>query len=155
VLHHTPGAEAVHELLEASPEDHEYAEEKIDKVDAVESQAASAAASADKMNREYQGLRTSTQEAFNQVGAELGSLRAAVTKLEEAAKKPAPVAEKGKKGGEAVTAGPGEYVVKSGDTGMKIAGNSKVSISDLQAVNPGVNWNRLHVGQKLKLPDKK
>lgn len=130
---------------------------KIEKIDSVESQAASAAAAADKMGREYQGLRTSTQEAFNQVGAELGNLRGAVTKLEEAAKKPAPAptAEKGKKGGDTVTAGPGEYVVKPGDTGMKIAGNAKVSVSDLQAVNPGVNWNRLHVGQKLKLPDRK
>jgi LysM repeat protein len=29
-----------------------------------------------------------------------------------------------------------------------------VSIGDLQAVNPGVNWNSLQVGQKLKLPKK-
>jgi LysM repeat protein len=44
--------------------------------------------------------------------------------------------------------------VKSGDTGMKIAGAHGVPIGDLQAVNPGVNWGALRVGQKLKLPQK-
>ena len=33
------------------------------------------------------------------------------------------------------------------------AGRS-VSLADLLAVNPGVNWSRLAVGQKLKLPKK-
>jgi LysM repeat protein len=51
-------------------------------------------------------------------------------------------------------AGPGEYVVKSGDTGVKIARANSVAIGDLQAVNPGVNWNSLKVGQKVKLPQK-
>ena len=60
----------------------------------------------------------------------------------------------GKKGGPA-TAGPGEYIVKAGDGGTKIAKNLGVSIQDLQAVNPGVNWNKLSVGQKLKVPSKK
>ncbi len=130
-------------------------QQKIDKVDAIESQSASAIAAADKSAKEYQGLRTSTQEAFNQVGAELGNLRASVTKLEESAKKPAPAAEKGKKGGGPAVAGPGEYVVKAGDGGAKIAKANGVSLTDLQAVNPGVNWTKLTVGQKVKLPAKK
>ena len=36
--------------------------------------------------------------------------------------------------------------------GAKTAG---VSLADLQAVNPGVDWTKLKVGQKLKLPAKK
>ena len=65
------------------------------------------------------------------------------------------MAEKGKKGAPAV-AGPGEYIVKSGDnSGTKIAKNLGVSIQDLQAVNPSVNWSKLAVGQKLKVPAKK
>lgn len=52
-------------------------------------------------------------------------------------------------------AGPGEYVVKSGDTGTKIAKANGVSISALTAVNPGVNFSKLKVGQKLKLPEAK
>ena len=45
-------------------------------------------------------------------------------------------------------------VVKPGDSGMKIANANGVSLGDLQAVNPGVNWNGLKPGQKLKLPKK-
>jgi LysM repeat protein len=37
---------------------------------------------------------------------------------------------------------------------MKIANANGVSIGALQAVNPGVNWNGLKVGQKIKLPKK-
>jgi len=130
---------------------------KIDKVDTIESQAQAAAASADKADKSAAALRGQMQDAFNQVGGELGNLRGAITKLEEAAKKPAPAApagKEGKKGGGPVVAGPGEYVVKGGDTGAKIARANGVSLSDLQAVNPGVNWNKLGAGQKVKLPKK-
>jgi LysM repeat protein len=130
-------------------------EAKLAKIDAVESTANAAASAAEKSAKEYQGLRTSTQEAFNQVGAELSRISGTLVKMEEAAKKPA-VAEKGKKGGgEPAVAGPGEYIVKSGDGGTKIAKSQGVSVADLQAVNPGVNWSKLSVGQKLKLPAKK
>ncbi len=127
---------------------------KLARVEAVETAANAAAASADKAAKDVQGLTRSTQDAFNQVGGELGNLRASVTKLEESAKKPV-VAEKGKKGGEAATAGPGEYVIKAGDTFAKIARAQGVSASALSEVNPGVDSSKLKVGQKIKLPAKK
>jgi LysM repeat protein len=104
-----------------------------------------------------QALTRSTQDAFNQVGDALSNLRTGVTKLEEAAKKPAPAPEKtgGKKGNEPVTAGPGEYVIKPGDTFAKIARAQGVNPGDLATVNPGVNSSSLKVGQKIKLPAKK
>ena len=37
----------------------------------------------------------------------------------------------------------------------KIAQANGVSVDDLKAVNAGVNWNGLKVGQKIKLPAKK
>lgn len=132
------------------------AQPKIDKIDGLEAQvatAAAAASAAEKATKDVQALTRSTQDAFNQVGDALSNLRAGVTKLEESQKKPV-VAEKGKKGEPAV-AGPGEYVVKPGDGGAKIARTAGVSLADLQAVNPGVNWTKLNVGQKLKLPAKK
>ena len=132
------------------------AQAKIDKIDSIESQAGTAAAAAEKTGKDVQALTRSTQDAFNQVGGELGNLRAGLTKLEEAAKKPAPAAAPGKKGGEPVVAGPGEYVVKKGDvSGAAIARANGVSLADLQAVNPGVNWSKLAIGQKLKMPAKK
>jgi LysM repeat protein len=126
---------------------------KIEKVDGIEAQAAAAASAAEKAKSDVATLQRSTQSAFDSVGPLLSDLKASVTKLEEAAKK-APVAAAKKGSGEPVVAGPGEYVVKAGDTGMKIATANGVSVSDLQSVNSGVNWNGLRPGQKLKLPKK-
>jgi LysM repeat protein len=129
---------------------------KFAKLDQIETTANGAANASEKAAKEYQGLRTSTQEAFNQVGAELSRMSGSLVKLEESAKKPMPAAskDKDKKGGEPAVAGPGEYVVRPGDSGTKIANANGVSIGDLQAVNAGVNWNTLKPGQKLKLPKK-
>jgi len=125
---------------------------KIDKVDGIEGQAQAAAATADKAKADIAALQRSTQTAFDTVGPALAGLREDITKIQEAAKKPAP-GPKG--GGGPVVAGPGEYVVKAGDTsGSKIAKDHGVSLADLMAVNPGVNWSKLKVGDKLKLPKK-
>ncbi|MFI5356392.1 MAG: LysM peptidoglycan-binding domain-containing protein [Opitutales bacterium] len=128
-------------------------EEKVAKIDSIEAQANAAAASGDKATRDLAALTRSTQDAFNQVGGELGNLKASITKLEESAKAPAHVG-KGGKGGAPAVAGPDEYIVKGGDSGAKIARAKGVTLADLIAVNPDVNWNKLHVGQKIKLPKK-
>jgi|GEM_PF-3950893 len=43
------------------------------------------------------------------------------------------------------------YTVVSGDTGYGIARKLAVSFTKLSAANPGVNWARLSLGQKLKI----
>ena len=126
-------------------------EEKIAKIDGIESQLSTVGATADKAGRDLVSLNRSMQDAFNQVGGTLGTLQASVVKLEEAAKKPV-AAAKGSK--EPAVAGPGEYVVKGGDTGAKIARANGVALGDLISVNSGVNWNKLKVGDKVKLPKK-
>ncbi len=50
------------------------------------------------------------------------------------------------------TASGKQYTVKSGDTGAKIARSQGVTLQALQKANPGLNWGRLQVGQKIKLP---
>jgi LysM repeat protein len=129
---------------------------KLAKVEAVELAASNAAAATERLQKQFNDLRGQTQAGFDQVGPLLGRLQESVTKLEESAKKPGPAAtsKDGKKSGEPAVAGPGEYVVKPGDSGMKIANANGVSLGDLQAVNPGINWNGLKPGQKLKLPKK-
>ncbi len=129
---------------------------KIEKIDAVESTANNAVSKVDGLSRELAQRVKETQAGFDQIGPILVNLQASVTKLEEAAKKPV-VADKGGKKGDhgPVVAGPGEYVVKKGDGGAAIARANGVSLADLQAVNPGVNWTKLAVGQKIKLPAKK
>jgi LysM repeat protein len=127
----------------------------IEKVAALETQVGSASGTAEKAAKDVRDLTRSTQEAFNAVGGKLGEFQTSITKLEDAMKKPVAVEKAGKKGGGPVVAGPGEYVVKAGDGGTKIARSLGVSIGALQAVNPGVNWNKLAIGQKLKVPAKK
>jgi LysM repeat protein len=77
-----------------------------------------------------------------------------LAKLEDTSK--AGPGKKGAKGAAAdVVAGPNEYVVKKGDTSAKIAAAQGCTREQLKAVNPGLNWAKLHVGQKIKLPEKK
>lgn len=60
--------------------------------------------------------------------------------------KPAPKGD----GKSAAPAGPGEYVVAKGDTLGGIAKKVGLSVKALQDLNPGVNPNRMQIGQKLK-----
>jgi LysM repeat protein len=128
---------------------------KMGKIETVESTANSAASTADRAAKDLQKLAKETQGGFDQVSAAVIDLRSTVLKLEDASKKPAaPVAKEKKGSGEPPVPGPGEYVVKPGDNGTKVASANGVSLGDLQAVNPGVNLASLKIGQKLKLPKK-
>jgi len=51
----------------------------------------------------------------------------------------------------AAPAGPGEYVVAKGDNLGSIAKKNGISLKAIQDLNPGVNANRLQIGQKLKV----
>lgn len=124
------------------------------KIAAVESTANNALTTAEGAKKDLVARMREVQGGFDQMGPAIGSLQATVAKLEDAMKKPV-VADKGGKKSGPVEAAPGEYIVKAGDTGMKIATAHKVSVNDLVAVNPGVNWNKLGPGQKIKLPSKK
>ena len=131
-------------------------EEKVAKIDQIEAQATAANSSADRANSDIKKLTSQTQDAVNQISTMIGDIRGAITKLEENQKaKPAVKGKDGKEPKEAPVAGPGEYIVKKGDIPAKIAKANGVSVADLQAVNPGVNWKKLATGQKLKLPAKK
>lgn len=125
-------------------------EDLPDRLASIETDSRNAAASADKAGKDVVSLTRSTQSAFDSIGPEIGGMKASIAKLEEAAKARA-VAPKAAKGGEAAAvAGPGEYVVKPGDTGTKISKATGVSLADLEAANPGIDWRRLRVGQKIK-----
>jgi LysM repeat protein len=122
-----------------------------DKVDTTDSTARAAQASADKNNTNITALAGQMQTAFTNVGTELGTIHADIKVLQDAKTKPV-ASKKGDTG--PVTAGHDEYVVKSGDTGTKIAKATGFTITQLEAVNPGVDWTKLKIGTKLKLPQK-
>jgi LysM repeat protein len=120
----------------------------------MESQVSSAASTAESVRGSVSRLSSDTQTAFQSVANELGSVRAEITKLQESMTKPKAAAAAGGAAKTPAVAGPDEYIVKAGDTGTKIAKAHGVAVSDLQAVNPSVNWTKLKVGDKVKLPKK-
>jgi LysM repeat protein len=126
-------------------------QEKVNKIDDISAQVSAANSKADNVSSQIAGLQKSTQDAFNAVGNELGTIKGDVATLKEPRTRPS--AKGGSK--EPVVAGPGEYVIKSGDSLAKVARANGVSLSDLEAVNPGVDSKHLKVGQKIKLPEKK
>lgn len=126
--------------------------DKVARIDDIASQVASASAASDKAARDITTLQNSMQAAVNQLGTELATLDEKVKHIEEAH---VARAAKGAKGASTAVAGPGEYIVKPGDTGAKIARANGCSLSDLESVNAGVSWTHLKVGETLKLPEKK
>ena len=129
-------------------------QEKVDKVDGLESQLGSVSAASDKATKDISSLSRTTQEAFNTVAADLANIHASIVKIEEAQKKPVAAAGKGGHAGP-VVAGPGEYVVKPGDSFAKIGrANGGFSGKQVAEVNPGVDPSKLKPGQKIKLPVK-
>src|SRR5512135_1317528 len=121
-----------------------------DRLTSVESSASNAASGADKANANIAKLQSSVQGAFDQIGPEIANIKTSITNLENAAKARVAAPKAGAKGAEPAVAGPGEYVVKPGDTGMKISKATGVPLAQLEAANPGINWNRLRVGQTIK-----
>lgn len=123
---------------------------EIARIGTIESQVNAAAA---KSETDMKNLRDGVQNALNQVGTEIGTLRTELTKLQEAAKKPAPAA--GGKGGAAATGvmnSDGTYTIGAGDTLAKVAKKFGVSLDAVLAENPGIEPSRLRVGQKIKVP---
>ena len=53
--------------------------------------------------------------------------------------------------GETVSYDEGLYILQRGDTGAKIARDNKVTLADLRALNPDVDWSRLSVGQAVRV----
>ncbi|GBL43065.1 hypothetical protein LBMAG55_13170 [Verrucomicrobiota bacterium] len=109
-----------------------------------------------KVSAELQSKAAATELAA--IGTEINAIKAgiaennkltqdAITALQTAVKKPA-VATGGTKA--TVTAGAGEYIVAKGDTLGGIAKKVGLSLKVIQELNPGVNANKMQIGQKLK-----
>jgi LysM repeat protein len=127
--------------------------DKVARIDDLASQIASVSAASDKAAANIQSVATQTQTAITTIAGDLGTIHEQLKHMEDmhAAHTPA----KGAVKGEPAVAGPGEYIVKSGDSGSKIARANECTLADLEAVNPTVTWTHLKVGEKLKLPEKK
>lgn len=130
-----------------------------DRVAGVESQVnqvANAAQVANDTRNNLMNVARDTNNSFKQVSDQLGEIRGRLDKVEAA--RPAvtqrPPAQQA--GGAATPATPSGdvYVVKSGDTGTSIFRTTGFTQAQIEAVNPGIDWRRLHVGQRVVLPKK-
>jgi len=70
-----------------------------------------------------------------------------ITALQKVASAPKAAAGSGKT---STPPGPGEYVVAKGDNLSSIAKKAGISLKAIQDLNPGVDSNKLRIGQKLK-----
>jgi nucleoid-associated protein YgaU len=125
---------------------------EIPKIATIEGDLRAATA---KTETDLRGLREGVQNALTQVGTEIGTLRAQITKVEEAQKAKAAPAAGGK--GAAPTGvlnADGTYTVAAGDNFAKIARKFAVKMDAIEAENPGLDPTKLKVGQKIRIPKK-
>src|SRR5882672_6871272 len=113
-------------------------EESIAKVATLENEVHSVAT---KSETDLNGLRVGFQNAFNQVGTEIGAINAKITKIEETQKARPVAAPGGKAGGGGVVTGTvdanGNYAVAPGDTLSKIAKKFATRVDAIESENPG------------------
>ena len=107
------------------------------------------AAIAGKANAaDVQALRADLDKGLADAAINEKNLKEEIEKLQKVASAP----KAGPKGdGKAATPpGPGEHVVAKGETLGSIAKKAGISVKALQDLNPGVNPNRMQIGQRLK-----
>ena len=123
------------------------------RINDLEGQLRTTMTTADKATERITKVASDANKAFGDVGQAIGGMRNDIAQLQESLTRPTPPpAATGGGSSSAPVAAAGEYIVKSGDTGARIAREAGVSLGDLLAANPGVDWNRLRVGQVIKMP---
>ena len=96
---------------------------------------------------DVQALQADLAATKQQTEANEKALADQIVALQKVASAPKAAAS----GKAASPAGPGEYVVAKGDNLGGIAKKNGISLKAIQDLNPGVNANRLQIGQKLKV----
>ncbi len=130
-----------------------------DRIDALETELRKASTSSEQATQRINKVAADTNAAFKQFSDAFASLRSEFEEMQSPVA-PAQVASTAPSGGSgsggsdgaAPAASAGQYTVRSGDTGSKIARQFGVSLTALLNANPGVDWNRLGVGQVLAIP---
>ena len=96
---------------------------------------------------DVQAVRAALDKALGDIALNDKATKDAIDALQKVASAPKASAGAGKA---AVAAGPGEYVVAKGDNLSSIAKKAGISLKAIQDLNPGVDSNKLRIGQKLK-----
>ena len=107
------------------------------------------AAIAGKANAaDVQALRADLDKGLADLATNEKTLADQITALQKVASAPKAATKGDAKG--AAPAGPGEHVVAKGETLGSIAKKAGISLKAIQDLNPGVDSNKLRIGQKLK-----
>ena len=145
---------AIVALIQLSPLKKTVAEHSLEipRIGNVENELHAATAKSESDNK---ALRQGVQDALNQLGEQIGTLRGQVTKVEEAMKARA-AAPAGKAGAAptGVLNADGTYTIAPGDGLAKIARKFGVKLDAIEAENPGLNPAKLKPGQKIRIPKK-
>ena len=107
------------------------------------------AALAGKANTaDVQAVRADLDKGLADLATNEKTLADQITALQKVASAPKAATKGDAKG--AAPAGPGEHVVAKGETLGSIAKKAGISLKAIQDLNPGVDSNKLRIGQKLK-----
>jgi LysM repeat protein len=128
-----------------------------DRIDAFETELRKTSTASEQSTQRINKVAADTNAAFKQFSDAFAALR---TDFEAMQTAPAPAqvaaapstAPSGGSSDAAPAGAAGQYTVRSGDTGSKIAREAGVSLGALLNANPGVDWNRLGVGQVINIP---
>jgi LysM repeat protein len=96
---------------------------------------------------DVQAVRADLDKALGDIALNDKATKDAIDALQKVASTPKTSTGAGKT---ATPPGPGEYVVAKGDNLSSIAKKSGISLKAIQDLNPGVDSNKLRIGQKLK-----
>ncbi len=96
---------------------------------------------------DVQAVRADLDRALGDIALNDKATQEAITALQKVASTPKTSTGAGKT---ATPPGPGEYVVAKGDNLSSIARKAGLSLKAIQDLNPGVDSNRLRIGQVLK-----
>lgn len=91
-----------------------------------------------RINTRIDNIENATADVLNEVATELIEIHQT---LADHAPRPA-----------TASAPDTDYIVQPGDTPETISEATGTSLDNLMTANPNTDWDRLHVGQKLKLP---
>ena len=96
---------------------------------------------------DVQAVRADLDKALGDIALNDKATKDAIDALQKVASTPKTSTGAGKT---ATPPGPGEYVVAKGDNLSSIAKKAGISLKAIQDLNPGVDSNKLRIGQKLK-----
>jgi LysM repeat protein len=96
---------------------------------------------------DVQAVRADLDKALGDIAINDKATKEAIDALQKFASAPKASAGAGKT---STPPGPGEYVVAKGDNLSSIAKKAGISLKAIQDLNPGVDSNKLRIGQKLK-----